>query len=205
MPGRVAEDARLAELTAATQAHFSGLDFCGLLRQVDAIACDGIFDAPPQEGSTAASPASPRSSPRSSPASSHEAPALLGSPAKRARRTLGAATPVSPTSPPGYPPSPPAERWQERAQRAWEAGVQSLVEATMGGVVRLAVGEEVCVFVGGQWVPCTVCGYDAVHGLHELRDASGAVTPWIDLCAERWVYAHYFLGEDRFSQLAWMV
>ena len=59
--------------------------------------------------------------------------------------------------------------------------------------------------LGGQWVPCTVCGYDAVHGLHELRDASGAVTPWIDLCAERWVYAHYFLGEDRFSQLAWMV
>ena len=97
------------------------------------------------------------SSPRSSPASSHEAPALLGSPAKRARRTLGAATPVSPTSPPGYPPSPPAERWQERAQRAWEAGVQSLAEATMGGVVRLAVGEEVCVFVGGQWVPCTPC------------------------------------------------
>ena len=47
---------------------------------------------------------------------------------------------------------------------AWEAGAQREAETRMGGGVRVAVDEEISIFIDGQWVLATVCGHGVAHG-----------------------------------------
>ena len=210
MAGRRAEDERLERLTAATQAEFDGpeYDFETLLRRVDAIAGDGVVDALPPGGPAPEPPAPP-----ASPLVPREPRDSVESPAKRARSSPQMPAPVgtpssqlsssSPRS--GSPTSPLSLPWQQRAQRAWEMGVQRMAEAQMGEVVHVAVGEEISIFdfVGGQWVLATVRGHDVARGLHELRDVGGRLRA-VDLSEAHWLYASVFRGEHSLSQLARM-
>ena len=154
--------------------------YVALLRWVDDYCQDGIVDAERTVPVAAPSPLSPRSSPP------------VGSP-------LSARSPA--THPSGREQGGLA--WQQRAQRAWEAGAQREAEAQMGGGVRVAADEEISIFVDGQWVLATVFGHGVAHGLHELRDVGGRVRA-VDLSAAQWLYASVFRGEESLSQMARM-